>query len=324
MTYKTFEIKLVKKVPGFDDLEIAWDGSLVLHKGRMLKLNSLDDRPRISIKPGWFSKGCYNGKSSESIQRLVAKTFVPNPKPDEFNVVNHKDGNPQNNTACNLEWCDYRLNNLHAINSGLRTDNVPVKAKRYDSDVVIIAASISQLAEELNLPCRGIPTIFPKRRGKLTNGEWEIKLLSDNTPWFYDKNRREKVKACRFIFHITHEDGTQEEVFGVMALTRKFKIWNYSKPAPLLVKRFRKMYPGKKIRLEDCYKKEFYKTPKKTLKAFQITAENLRNGELLTFPSLRKTAEFFGVDRDVISLRLENGEPYRNWFFRLENNPYSK
>lgn len=53
----------------------------------------------------------------KSIHRLVAKAFIEN----TFNhpIINHKDGNPQNNYATNLEWCTYRENTLHAIRIGL-------------------------------------------------------------------------------------------------------------------------------------------------------------------------------------------------------------
>ena len=42
--------------------------------------------------------------------RLVAQYFVPNPKPETYNEVNHKDGNRTNNNADNLEWCDRKYN----------------------------------------------------------------------------------------------------------------------------------------------------------------------------------------------------------------------
>ena len=37
------------------------------------------------------------------VHRLVAKAFVPNP--NNYTVVNHRDENPANNEAWNLEWC---------------------------------------------------------------------------------------------------------------------------------------------------------------------------------------------------------------------------
>lgn len=50
-----------------------------------------------------------------SIHRLVAIAFILNP--DNLPCVNHKDENPANNKADNLEWCTYKYN----VNYGTRT-----------------------------------------------------------------------------------------------------------------------------------------------------------------------------------------------------------
>ena len=42
------------------------------------------------------------------VHRLVAETFIPNPS--NFPIVNHKDENPANNAADNLEWCTQKYN----------------------------------------------------------------------------------------------------------------------------------------------------------------------------------------------------------------------
>lgn len=58
-----------------------------------------------------------NGKSKKyDIHRLVALTFVPNPNPSEFNIVNHIDENKHNNYYKNLEWCTTAYN-LHYGNA---------------------------------------------------------------------------------------------------------------------------------------------------------------------------------------------------------------
>lgn len=54
-----------------------------------------------------------------SVHRLMAILFIPNPL--KFKTVNHKDGNKQNNSLENLEWCTLQDNLLHAFNTGLKS-----------------------------------------------------------------------------------------------------------------------------------------------------------------------------------------------------------
>ena len=58
------------------------------------------------------------GSKSHRVHRLVAQTYIPNP--ENLPQINHKDGNPLNNSLDNLEWCTAKDNNIHAIKTGLR------------------------------------------------------------------------------------------------------------------------------------------------------------------------------------------------------------
>lgn len=57
------------------------------------------------------------GKQSFLVHRLVAMMFLPNP--DNLPVVNHIDGNKNNNRVSNLEWISYSKNTQHAQDTGL-------------------------------------------------------------------------------------------------------------------------------------------------------------------------------------------------------------
>ncbi|HMX02920.1 MAG TPA: NUMOD4 domain-containing protein [Chitinophagales bacterium] len=52
-----------------------------------------------------------------TVHRLVALAFVENPNNET--QVNHIDGNKENNSFLNLEWCSIGYNNRHARNTGL-------------------------------------------------------------------------------------------------------------------------------------------------------------------------------------------------------------
>lgn len=54
-----------------------------------------------------------DGKKGYAVHRLVAQSFIPNP--NNLPIVNHKDGNKQNNCVFNLEWVSQSQNRDHAI-----------------------------------------------------------------------------------------------------------------------------------------------------------------------------------------------------------------
>lgn len=69
----------------------------------------------IKKKRGYLTVGFWKDSErvNKSIHRLVAEHFIPNPenKPQ----VNHIDGNKENNTVENLEWCTAKENITHSI-----------------------------------------------------------------------------------------------------------------------------------------------------------------------------------------------------------------
>lgn len=60
----------------------------------------------------------YPGKHSRPIHQLVAEAFH-GIRPDGL-IVNHKDGDKQNNCSDNLEYITSSENNIHALRNGLR------------------------------------------------------------------------------------------------------------------------------------------------------------------------------------------------------------
>lgn len=68
----------------------------------------------------------HDKKCTFRIHRLVATHFVDNPNPENYDIVNHKDGVKTNNIWTNLEWTNVSENTQHAVDMGL-TQTQPVR-----------------------------------------------------------------------------------------------------------------------------------------------------------------------------------------------------
>ena len=98
----------------------------------------------------------YNRKLKKQIKfsghRLVALYFVDG---DKSLIINHKDGNKQNNVAENLEWVTYSENLSHAFKTKLRSqDGTKNPSNIYDEDKIHSICKI--LEKDKNIPSREI------------------------------------------------------------------------------------------------------------------------------------------------------------------------
>ena len=98
------------------DYYICDKGFVISTKGRNIKIlkNRYDKNGYIRC----YIRDTNTGQRKDyKIHRLVAEYFIDNP--NNYRVVNHIDGDKQNNHVCNLEWCTHSENNLHAFRTGL-------------------------------------------------------------------------------------------------------------------------------------------------------------------------------------------------------------
>ena len=93
----------------------------------------VSNRGNVLNKKGKLVKGTFNERGDRSlnvggkiwrVNRLVATYFIPNPL--NLAQVNHKDENPLNNDASNLEWCTP----LYNIRYGTRTQRQAETSKK--------------------------------------------------------------------------------------------------------------------------------------------------------------------------------------------------
>lgn len=130
------EVKLLKD-PNVEWRDVnGWEGIYqVSAKGEVVRLPIILKHPRgfnirirgqhMKLHPdadGYLRVGLTGqGKHTETrgVHQLVAKAYINCPQ-DNL-VINHIDGNKQNNNVSNLEWCTVQENTQHAVKLGLIT-----------------------------------------------------------------------------------------------------------------------------------------------------------------------------------------------------------
>ena len=94
--------------------------------------------------------------ATRRVHTLVAEAFIPNP--NNFDTVNHKDGDKTNNNVDNLEWADRSQQMIHAYKLGLKK---PIKgsknsqAKLTDNDVRYIRSHYKRGSQEFGTVALG-------------------------------------------------------------------------------------------------------------------------------------------------------------------------
>jgi hypothetical protein len=107
-----YEVSNLGNVRSLDRI-IPWKNSTRRIKGKMCSqpTEGHNGYKTVRVCRNWITKGWLT-------HRLVAEVFVPNP--ENKPVVNHKDGNKENNAAINLEWVTHSENAQHVYTLGRR------------------------------------------------------------------------------------------------------------------------------------------------------------------------------------------------------------
>ena len=121
--------------------------------------------------------------TSMGVHRLLGLTFLKRPRRVNGLVINHKDGNPNNNALDNLEWTTYSGNIDHAHLTGLRNEAKPILVMDIATRKVSSYFSLGRFAQTkqdekaLHFRLKHNSEIRPFR------DKWYVKYESDPRPW---------------------------------------------------------------------------------------------------------------------------------------------
>jgi DNA-binding transcriptional regulator YiaG len=203
-----YEVSSHGRVRSLDRIVDRSDGTTAHYKGRVLTPNTSGRYLRVLLH------GRDGREEQKSVHRLVAKTFISNPK--DKPEVNHIDNDPTNNHVSNLEWVTRGENVSHAIQHGYAENprfpgEANPKAKLTKAEAKEIRERVDEerqvLAHDYGVSISTISRIwagdlwgFDEHIGPTKNGESNPKSKLD----------AEDVRQIRFRYE--KEDITQSEL----------------------------------------------------------------------------------------------------------------
>ena len=164
-----------KDIEGYEGLyQVSNLGRVLGRKGYILKPQKRQH--------GYLCVDLYkenNPKKRESIHRLVANAFIPNPK--GYSEVNHKDECKQNNYVSNLEWTSHAQNSNYGsrgerIGIANRNGKKSKSIKQIDKKGNIIGEfpSLAEVRRKLNFDQSNISLCANGKRKTAYGYKWQF------------------------------------------------------------------------------------------------------------------------------------------------------
>lgn len=282
-------------VPGFTRYAVSYEGEVIDLKTEKILKTSVNKSKKNAYVFIEIRDPDKNTNRSIGLHRFVALAWVKND--DVFNktIVNHIDGDKTNYSVKNLEWVDVSGNNNHAFSAGLRPENVSVKIRDKETGHILTFPSFSKACMFMGLG----PTYFSSnnlylRKHKLIRNRYELKLLDDETPWFYENYNGDPI-APRFIIALKWKDGRRETIYGPRELKKRFKYFNHGGDGlHKLIELATKDHPDLEIEYEDSFDTR------------PIQAYRLSDGKTFEAETITKMAALIGMHKNDVRSGLHS------------------
>lgn len=232
-------------VPNYTNLAVSRKGVVIsIQTGEII-----ESKIKKTQYPSFNFYNSVLGKSvSIAVHRLVALAWIHNPNPLAWQV-NHIDGDKTNFHWGNLEWTTPSENNLHACRTGLRDDVIGVKVQDCKDWTVHEFPSLSDAARFLGAEVATVSSLLTRLRPNLLyKGRYDVKLLSDDTEWFYKKGDR--IGSSRYVITVKLNEDDIRTYYDSYHVKQDLGIWNVSNIEHMLEKG-RELYPDAEFSYVD-------------------------------------------------------------------------
>lgn len=173
-----------KKIKRNENYSINESGDVRNNSTGMLKKTWVNSKNGYVCVDLWED----NKSTKETIHRLLAEAFIPNP--ENKPTVDHRDGDRKNNSLANLRWATYAEQNSRFNSNGVRSQRIKVthygeqRKKRgggheawLDVDDVMYFDRVTDVAEYFGLTVGNISLLLKSgtigRRGKTRGYKFE-------------------------------------------------------------------------------------------------------------------------------------------------------